>query len=111
GIDPPGYVAQVVAFAFGLAASSFFPAILMGIFSTRMNKAGAVSGMIVGTLFTAAYIVFFNYLRPDLDNAEHWLFGVSPEGIGTIGMLVNFATAWIVAMTTPPPPEAVQALV
>ena len=111
GIDPPGYVAQVVAFAFGLAASSFFPAILMGIFSTRMNKAGAVSGMIVGTLFTAAYIVFFNYLRPDLDSAEHWLFGVSPEGIGTIGMLVNFLTAWIVAMTTPPPPEAVQALV
>jgi cation/acetate symporter len=111
GIDPPGYVAQVVAFAFGLAASSFFPAILMGIFSTRMNKAGAVTGMIVGTLFTASYIVFFNYLRPDLDSAEHWLFGVSPEGIGTIGMLVNFTTAWIVAMTTPPPPEAVQALV
>jgi cation/acetate symporter len=111
GIDPPGYVAQVVAFAFGLAASSFFPAILMGIFSTRMNKAGAVTGMIVGTLFTASYIVFFNYLRPDLDSAEHWLFGVSPEGIGTIGMLVNFLAAWIVAMTTPPPPEAVQALV
>ncbi|MFG0274136.1 MAG: sodium:solute symporter family protein [Phycisphaerales bacterium] len=111
GIDPPGYVAQVVAFAFGLAASSFFPAILMGIFSTRMNKAGAVSGMVVGTLFTAGYIVFFNYIRPDLDSPDHWLLGVSPEGIGTIGMLVNFVTAWIVAVATPPPPEAVQALV
>jgi len=111
GIDPPGYVAEVVAFAFGLAASSFFPAILMGIFSTRMNKAGAVAGMVVGILFTMAYIVFFAFLRPDLDNAEHWLFGVSPEGIGAIGMVVNFVTAWLVCLATAPPPAEVQRLV
>ena len=111
GIDPPGYVAEVVAFAFGLAASSFFPAILMGIFSTRMNRAGAISGMVTGILFTLAYIVFFAFIRPDLDTAEHWLFGVSPEGIGAIGMLVNFTTAWLVAMATEPPPAEVQRLV
>jgi cation/acetate symporter len=111
GIDPPAYVAQVVAFAFGLAASSFFPAILMGIFSQRMNKAGAVTGMIVGILFTGAYIVWFAFIDPDQNNREHWLFGVSPEGIGSVGMVVNFVVAWAVALATEPPPEEIQSLV
>ena len=111
GINPPGFVAQVVAFAFGLAAASFFPAIILGIFTKRMNKYGAISGMIVGITFTAAYIVFFKFIRPDLNSAEHWLFGVSPEGIGTIGMLLNFATAGVVGLLTPPPPPEIQRLV
>ena len=111
GINPPGFVAQVVAFAFGLAASSFFPAIIMGIFSKRMNVYGAVSGMIVGITFTAGYIIYFKFIRPDLNNADHWLFGVSPEGIGAIGMVINFVVATLVAMVTPPPPEHIRKLV
>lgn len=111
GINPPGFVAQVVAFAFGLAASSFFPAIVMGIFSKRMNKAGAVAGMIVGFTFTAAYIIFFKYLKPDLNTSENWLWGISPEGIGTLGMGLNFIVATVVSALTPPPPEEVQVLV
>ena len=111
GIDPPGFVAQVVAFAFGLAAASFFPAIILGIFSRRMNKYGAISGMIVGIAFTAAYIIFFKFVRPDLNTMEHWLFGVSPEGIGTLGMMLNFAVALTVSRFTPAPPESIQSLV
>lgn len=111
GINPPGFVAQVVAFAFGLAASSFFPAIVMGIFSKRMNKAGAVAGMIVGFTFTAAYIIFFKYIKPDLNTSEYWLWGISPEGIGTLGMVLNFIVATVVSALTPPPPEEVQVLV
>ena len=108
GINPPGFVAQVVAFAFGLAAASFFPAILMGIFQKKMNREGAVSGMIVGIVFTAAYITYFKFIRPELNTAEHWLFGISPEGIGTIGMLINFAVAQVVMRFTPPTPASVQ---
>lgn len=111
GINPPGFVAQVVAFAFGLAASSFFPAILLGIFSKRMNTAGAVSGMIVGIAFTAGYILYFKFISPELNSSENWLFGVSPEGIGTVGMILNFAVAIAVARFTAPPPEAIQTLV
>jgi cation/acetate symporter len=111
GIHPPGFVAQVVAFAFGLAASSFFPAIIMGIFSTRMNRQGAVGGMIAGITFTAAYILFFKFLRPDLNAPEHWLLGISPEGIGTVGMGLNFLVAVAVCAFTPPPPRHVRALV
>ena len=111
GINPPGFVAQVVAFAFGLAASSFFPAIVMGIFSKRMNKAGAVAGMIVGFTFTAAYIIFFKFIKPDLNTSEYWLWGISPEGIGTLGMALNFIVATVVSALTPPPPEEVQGLV
>lgn len=111
GINPPGFVAEVVAFAFGLAASSFFPAIVMGIFTKRMNKTGAVAGMIVGISFTAAYIIFFRFLKPGLDTPEHWLWGISPEGIGTLGMVLNFIVATVVSAFTPPPPEDVQALV
>ena len=111
GINPPGFVAQVVAFAFGLAASSFFPAIVMGIFSKRMNKAGAVAGMIVGITFTALYIIFFNYIRPDLNEPDNWFLGISPEGIGTVGMMLNFIVSICVSAMTPPPPDEVQNLV
>ena len=111
GIDPPGFVAQVVAFAFGLAAASFFPAIILGIFMRRMNREGAVSGMLTGLLFTAGYIVYFHYVAPDRNSAEHWLFGISPEGIGVVGMLLNTAVALTVARFTPPPPAAIRRLV
>ena len=111
GIDPPGFVAQVVAFAFGLAAASFFPAIILGIFTRRMNKYGAVSGMIAGIAFTACYIVFFKFIRPDLNVAEYWLFGISPEGIGAVGMVLNFVVATVVSKFTPPPPASIDALV
>ena len=111
GINPPGFVAQVVAFAFGLAASSFFPAIVMGIFSKRMNKAGAVAGMIVGITFTAVYIIFFKFIRPDLNLPNNWFLGISPEGIGTVGMMLNFIVSICVSAMTPPPPEEVQNLV
>jgi len=108
GINPPGFVAQVVAFAFGLAAASFFPAILMGIFQKRMNREGAVTGMIVGLIFTASYISYFKFINPDANNAAHWWFGISPEGIGTLGMLINFVVSQVVSAFTPAPPAAVQ---
>lgn len=111
GIDPPGFVAQVVAFAFGLAAASFFPAIILGIFSRRMNKYGAVSGMICGIVFTAAYIIFFKFIQPELNSAEYWWFGISPEGIGTLGMMLNFLVALTVSRFTPAPPESIRSLV
>ena len=111
GIDLPAYVGETVAFAFGLAASSFFPAILLGIFSRRANRAGAVSGMISGILFTAGYIVFFKFVRPDLNASEHWLLGISPEGIGAVGMAINFAVAALVSSRTPPPGAHIQALI
>jgi len=107
GINPPGFVAQVVAFAFGLAASSFFPAIVLGIFSVRMNKEGAVSGMIAGIVFTATYIIYFKFINPAADTAENWWFGISPEGIGTVGMLLNFIISVVVCRFTPAPPQDV----
>jgi cation/acetate symporter len=107
GMNPPGFVAQVVALAFGLAASSFFPAIILGIFDKRMNRQGALSGMIAGILFTAIYIVYF---KPQLGGpglpANFW-WGISPEGIGTLGMLLNFAVALVVSRMTSPPPQEV----
>ncbi len=111
GINPPGFVAQVVAFAFGLAAASFFPAIILGIFSRRMNREGAVAGMISGIVFTAAYIIYFNYLNPAANTADNWFLGISPEGIGFVGMLINFAVAGIVSRSTAAPPEEVGRLV
>jgi cation/acetate symporter len=111
GIHPPGFVAQVVAFAFGLAAASFFPAIVLGIFSRRMNREGAVTGMIAGITFTAGYIIYFKFLHPELNNAEHWWWGISPEGIGTLGMLLNFGSALLVSRFTPRPPPAVVEMV
>ncbi len=111
GIYPPGFVAEVVAFAFGLAASSFFPAILLGIFSRRMNRYGAVAGMVSGISFTAAYIIWFKFIDPGANNPENWWFGISPEGIGSLGMVINFAVAAIVCSMTPPPNAEIQALV
>ncbi len=111
GINPPGFVAQVVAFAFGLAAASFFPVIIMGIFSKNMNKEGAIAGMASGLAFTFGYIVYFKFINPGANNPDHWWFGVSPEGIGTIGMIVNFVIATVVMKMTPPPPEHIQHLV
>ncbi len=107
GINPPGFVAQVVAFAFGLAASTFFPIILMGIFYKRMNKEGAIAGMISGLLFTLIYIVYFKFIDPSANNASHWWFGVSPEGAGALGMTLNFIVAYGVSRFTPAPPEEV----
>lgn len=111
GVNPPGFVAQVVAFAFGLAASSFFPIIIMGIFSKRMNKEGAIAGMIAGLVFTAAYIVYFKFIQPDLNVQENWWFGISPEGIGTLGMVLNFVVAIVVSRFTPAPPVHVQEII
>jgi len=111
GIHPPGFVAQVVAFAFGLAASSFFPVILMGIFSKRMNKEGAIAGMITGLTFTAGYIIYFKFINPSLNSAEHWWFGISPEGIGALGMIFNFFVASLVSKVTAPPPEEIANMV
>jgi|TARA_B100002003_G_scaffold212237_1_gene209204 cation/acetate symporter len=111
GIYPVGFVAEVVAFAFGLAAASFFPVILLGIFSKRMNKEAAISGMIVGLTFTFSYIVYFKFISPEMNNAAHWLFGISPEGIGTLGMILNFVVSLLVCRFTPPPPMEVQKLV
>ncbi len=111
GIYPPDYVAQVVAFAFGLAAASFFPVLLLGIFSTRMNKEAAIAGMLTGLTFTFSYIVYFKFLNPAANSPEYWFFGISPEGIGTLGMLLNFIVAFVVCRVTPPPPQAVQDMV
>lgn len=110
GIYPPGFVAQVVAFAFGLAAASFFPAIVMGIFYKRMNKEGAIAGMVVGLAFTFSYIVYFKFINPTA-TADDWWFGISPEGIGTLGMIFNFIIAFVVSRMTAPPPEHIQHLV
>jgi len=108
GIYPPDYVAAVVAFAFGLAASSFFPAILLGIFDKRTNRYGAVSGMVLGITFTAAYITYFKFLGGD---AKDYWFGISPEGIGSLGMVLNLVVTIVVSRLTPPPSQEVQDLV
>ena len=111
GINPPAYVAQVVAYAFGLAAASFFPAIVLGIFQKRMNKHGAIAGMLAGFTFTAAYIIYFKTINPAADNAANWWLGISPEGIGSIGTLANLTVAIIISKFTPAPPKNVQAIV
>ena len=111
GIYPPAFVAQVVAFAFGLAASSIFPVLIMGIFSKRINSAGAIVGMISGLIFTLSYIIFFKFISPELNISNYWLFGISPEGIGVIGMLVNFFFAITVSSITKSPPEEIKTLV
>ena len=111
GINPPGFVAEVVAFAFGLAASSFFPVILLGIFSTRVNKEGAIAGMLTGLVFTISYISYFKFVYPELNTAEHWWWGISPEGIGSLGMALNFLVCFGVSWLTPAPPSHVQQLI
>ena len=106
GVNPPGLVAQVVAFTFGLAAASFFPVIILGVFDKRTNKEGAISGMIVGLAFTTYYIIGVNFFA-----MNSWFFGVSPEGIGTVGMILNVVVTLIVSRLTPPPPPEIQDLV
>lgn len=117
GINPPGFVAEVVAFAFGLAAASFFPVIIMGIFSTRMNKEGAIAGMLTGLIFTLGYIIYFKFgtglfgLSEEAVSPDKWWFGISPEGIGTIGMILNFLACYVVSKMTPEPPQKVQEII
>ncbi|MEY3053303.1 MAG: hypothetical protein RLY31_3088 [Bacteroidota bacterium] len=108
GIYPPDFVAAIVAFAFGLAASSFFPAILLGIFDKRTNRQGAVSGMVTGISFTAVYILGFKFLDWP---SEAYLLGISPEGIGTVGMFINLLVTVVISRLTPPPPDRIMALV
>ncbi|MEM1157395.1 MAG: sodium:solute symporter family protein [Verrucomicrobiota bacterium] len=110
GIYPPGFVGEVVAFAFGLAASSFFPAIILGIFSKRTSREGAIAGMLCGIAFTGAYIIYFRFINTSAGPGD-WLFGISPQGIGTIGMLINFAVTMTVTRFTPAPPPEVQSAV
>jgi cation/acetate symporter len=114
GINPPGFVASVVALSFGLAAASFFPAILLGIFTKKMNKEGAISGMISGLLITIYYIARFklHWIGDEAtSDPDNWWFGISPEGFGTIGMIVNFVIAFTVSKFTPETPQDVQELV
>ena len=109
GINPPStFIAKTVAFAFGLAASSFFPTLLIGIFSKRMSREGAIAGMLCGIFFTLGYIIYFQFLGGTPDQL---LFGIVPEGIGFVGMLINFAVAFIVNLFSPPPPQHVQEMV
>ena len=113
GVNPPGFVAQVVAFAFGLAAASLFPAILLGIFDKRMNREGAIAGLLTGLIFTAVMIgmmrapQIFGAPAPVIPN----LWGISAEGVGVIGMILNFMVAYLVSRATPPPPDHIQHLV
>ena len=111
GINPPGFVAATVALAFGLAAASFFPAIVMGIFYKRMNKEGAVSGMIVGLLLMLFYMTKFKFGWFGGGTSDDWWFGVSPEGFGTFAMLANFIFSLTVCHLTAKPPKEIQELV
>jgi len=106
GINPPGFVGQVVAFAFGLAAASFFPAIILGIFDKRTNKEGAIAGMATGLIFTTFYIIGVKF-----GGMSPWFFGVSAEGIGTLGMVINLIVTLVVSRLTPPPPPEIQEMV
>ncbi len=117
GLNPPGFAAQVVALAFGLAASSIFPALMFGIFNKRLNSTGAVVGMLVGLTTTLVYIFMFKgwLFIPDTNNfpntSEYWLFGIQPEAFGAVGALLNFVSAWVVSKLTTPPPDHIQHLV
>ena len=111
GIYPPGFVAQVVAFAFGLAASTIFPALFLGIFYKRLNKEGAIAGMISGLTATSSYITYFKFISPQLNIAENWLFGISPEGFGFFGMIINFCIALIVSNFYSKPPKEIYQMI
>ncbi|MFQ4143629.1 sodium:solute symporter family protein [Chlorogloeopsis sp. ULAP02] len=106
GVNPPGFVGEVVAFAFGLAASSFFPAIILGIFDKRTNSTGAIAGMLTGLIFTSIYIIGVKFV-----GMPAWFFGVSAEGIGTLGAIINLIVTWVVSRLSAPPPVEIQALV
>ncbi|CAM5343853.1 cation acetate symporter [Frigidibacter albus] len=117
GLNPPGFAAQVVALAFGLAAATIFPVLMMGIFSKRINKEGAIAGMLVGLIFTAVYIFTYKgwFFIPGTnmlpDTAANYVFGISPLSIGAVGAVLNFAAAFIVSGMTKEPPQHVQELV
>ena len=111
GIYPPGFVAQVVAFAFGLAASTIFPVLFLGIFYKRLNKEGAIAGMLSGLIVTSSYIIFFKFINPELNTDENWIFGISPEGFGFLGMFINFGIAIFVSAFFKAPPQRVYDLV
>ena len=114
GANPPGWVAETVAMAFGLAAASLFPVILMGIFSTRINRSGAIAGILVGLIFTFCYIIYFKgvFIEPFAENIkENWLFGITPQAIGGLGMILNFIVAFSVSYLSAPPPESVRRMV
>ncbi len=111
GIYPPGFVAQVVAFAFGLAASTIFPVLFLGIFYKRLNKEGAIAGMLSGLIVTSSYIIFFKFINPELNTAVNWIFGISPEGFGFLGMFINFGIAIFVSAFFKAPPQRVYDLV
>ena len=117
GMNPPGFAAQVVALAFGLAASSIFPALMMGIFNKKMNREGAIAGMLTGLLSTLIYIFWFKgwFFVPGTEMAanspDNWFMGISPEAFGAVGALFNFVVAIAVSKVTAPPPEHIQHLV
>jgi cation/acetate symporter len=117
GLHPPGFAAQVVALAFGLAASSLFPALMMGIFNKKINNSAAVAGMLVGLCSTLVYIFIYKgwLFIPGTNNLantpDNWLFGIQPESFGAVGALLNFITAIVVSKLTTPPPEHIQHLV
>jgi len=117
GMNPPGFAAQVVALAFGLAAASIFPALMMGIFNKNMDNIGAIVGMLVGLLSTLVYIFWFKgwFFIPGTEmaanNASNWFLGISPEAFGAVGAMLNFISAYVVSKITPPPPEHIQHLV
>ena len=111
GINPPDFVAATVALAFGLAAASFFPAIILGIFTKKMNKEGAISGMIVGVLAMLFYMLKFKFNWFGGGTKEDWWFGISPEGFGTVAMIINFTVAIVISKFTPDPPKEVQEIV
>jgi len=111
GIYPPAFVAQVVALAFGLAAATIFPALVLGIFTKWITKEGAISGMLAGLIFTASYITWFKFINIEFNNPDYWLFGISPEGIGLLGMVLNFSFACIVSLYSTNGPKEINALV
>ena len=111
GINPPDFVAATVALAFGLAAASFFPAIILGIFTKKMNKEGAISGMIIGILMMLFYMLKFKFDWFGGGTKEDWWFGISPEGFGTVAMIINFIVSIVISKFTPDPPKEVQEIV
>ena len=111
GIYPPGFVAQVVAFAFGLAAATIFPVLFLGIFYKRLNKEGAIAGMLCGLIATSSYISYFKFINPSLNNNDFWFLGISPEGFGFLGMIINFVVAISVSSFYSRPPEDIYQLV
>jgi cation/acetate symporter len=117
GLNPPGFAAQVVALAFGIAAATLFPALMMGIFSKRVNDKGAIAGMLVGLVFTVVYIFLYLgwFFIPGTatfaNTPDNWMFGISPLSIGTVGAVINFAVAYAVSLSTVAPPQEIQDLV